>query len=153
MPSAIWLFGIIKLQKCRWVFWNLVCNTEGTVSSQTVALTYQAIRAGSSVGIATGYGLDGLGTESRWGARFSVPLQVGPGAHTASCTMDTGFFPGVKSGRGVTLTPNPLLVPWWRKSRAISVFPLRACTEPQCLYMGALYIIRQTNLCEKRALT
>ena len=26
--------------------------------------------------------------------------------------MDTGSFPGVKSGRGVTLTPHRLLVPW-----------------------------------------
>jgi len=26
--------------------------------------------------------------------------------------MGTGSFPGVKSGRGVTLTPHPLLVPW-----------------------------------------
>ena len=34
-----------------------------------------------------------------------------PEAHPASCTMGTGSFPGVKSGRGVTLTPHPLLVP------------------------------------------
>ena len=59
----------------------------------------------SSVGMATGYGLDGPGIESRWGARFSAPVQTGPGAHPASYTMDTGSFPGVKSGRGVTLTP------------------------------------------------
>ena len=65
---------------------------------------------GSVVGIATGYGLDGPGIESRWGARFSVPVQTGPGTHPASCTMGTGSFPGVKSGRGVTLTPHPLLV-------------------------------------------
>jgi len=26
--------------------------------------------------------------------------------------MGTGSFPMVKSGRGVTLTPHPLLVPW-----------------------------------------
>ena len=66
---------------------------------------------GSSVGIATGYGLDGPGIESRWGARFSAPVQTGPGAHPASCTMGTGSFPGVKSGRGVTLTPQQLPVP------------------------------------------
>jgi len=66
---------------------------------------------GSSVGIATGYGLDGPGKESRWGARFSAPVQTGPGAHPTSCTMGTVYFPGVKSGRGVTLTPHPLLVP------------------------------------------
>ena len=29
---------------------------------------------GSSVGIATGYGLDGPGIEYRWGARFSAPV-------------------------------------------------------------------------------
>ena len=52
---------------------------------------------GSVVVIAIGYGLDGLGIESRWGARFSVPVQKGPGAHPASCTMSTGSFPGVKA--------------------------------------------------------
>jgi len=54
---------------------------------------------GSSVGIATGYGLDGLGFE---GERYFAPVQTGPGAHPASCTMGTGSFSGVKSGRGVT---------------------------------------------------
>ena len=66
-------------------------------------------------------------------ARFSAPVQTGPGPHPASCTMGTGSFPGVKSGRGVPLTPHPLLVPW-------STPPMgrTACTEPQCLYKGAL---------------
>jgi hypothetical protein len=67
---------------------------------------------GSVVGIATGYGMDGPGVESRLEARFSAPVQTGPGTHPASCTMDTGSFTGVKSDRGVTLTPHPLLVPW-----------------------------------------
>jgi len=66
---------------------------------------------GSAVGIATGYLLDAPGIESLCGARFSAPVQTGPGAHPASCTMGTGSFPEVKSGRGVTLTPHPLLVP------------------------------------------
>jgi len=61
--------------------------------------------------IATSYGLDGLGIESRWGARFSAPVHTGPGAHTVSCTMGTGSFPGVKSGRDVKLTPHHLLLP------------------------------------------
>jgi hypothetical protein len=54
---------------------------------------------GSIVGIETSYGLDGPGIESRWGARFSAPVQTGPGAHPASCKMRTGSFPGVKSSR------------------------------------------------------
>jgi len=44
-------------------------------------------------------------------ARFSAPVQTGPGSHPASCTMGAGSFPGVKSGRIVRLTPHPLLVP------------------------------------------
>ena len=67
---------------------------------------------GSAVGIATGYELDGPGIESRWEARFSASVQTGPGAHPTSCTMGTGSFPGRKGGRGVTLSLNPLLVPW-----------------------------------------
>ena len=56
-------------------------------------------------------------------ARFSAPVQTGPGAHPASCTMGTGSFPGVKSGWGVTLTTYPLLEPWSRKGRAITLLP------------------------------
>jgi hypothetical protein len=63
----------------------------------------------AQVGIATGYGLDGPGIESRWGDEI---FRACPdGAHPASCRMGTGSFPGVESGRGVTLTPHPLLVP------------------------------------------
>jgi DNA-binding transcriptional LysR family regulator len=40
--------------------------------------------------------------------------------------MGTGSFPGVKTGRGVTLTPHSLLEPWSRKSRAIPLLPLWA---------------------------
>jgi hypothetical protein len=68
-------------------------------------------RPGSSVGIATGYGLDDPGMESRLGARFSSPVQGGSGDYPASYTMGTGSIPGVKSGPGVTLTPHSLLVP------------------------------------------
>jgi len=66
-------------------------------------------------------------------ARFSAPVQTGPGAHPASCTMGTGSFPGVKCGRGVLLTPHPLLVPWSRKSRAIPLLPLWAVRPVQSL--------------------
>jgi hypothetical protein len=46
------------------------------------------------------------------GARFTAPVHTGPGAHPPTCTMDTVSFLGVKSGRGVKLTPHPLLVLW-----------------------------------------
>ena len=38
--------------------------------------------------------------------------------------MDTGSFPGVKSGQGVTLTPHTLLEPRSRKSTAVPLLPL-----------------------------
>ena len=44
-------------------------------------------------------------------ARFSAPVQTGPEAHPASCTMGTGSFPGLSCDRGVTLTHHSLLVP------------------------------------------
>ena len=49
----------------------------------------------STVGIATCYGLDGLGIEYRGGG-FSAPVQNGPWAHLASYTMGTGTFLRVK---------------------------------------------------------
>jgi hypothetical protein len=93
---------------------------------------------GTVVGVATGYGLDGPGNESRWGRDFPHLSIPDTGAHPASCTMGTGSFPGVKSGRGVMLTPHPLLVPWSKKGRAIPLLPqwairpvqnLSACTK------------------------
>ena len=61
----------------------------------------------SAVGVATRNGLDSPGIESRWGARFSAPVQTGPGAHPASCTMGTGSFPGAKwPGRGADHPPH-----------------------------------------------
>jgi len=72
------------------------------------------------------------------GERFSAPVQIGPEAHPASCTMGTGSFPGVKCGRGVTLNPHPLIVPWSKKSRAIPLPPLghnRACNGVTLPYM------------------
>jgi len=67
------------------------------------------------------------------GARFSAPVQTGAGAYPVSCAIGTGSFPGVKSGRGVTLTLQPLLVPWSRKSRAIPLLPLWAVWPLQSL--------------------
>ena len=58
------------------------------------------------------------GIEFRCGRDFP-PVQTGPGAHPAPCTMGTGSFPGVKCGRGVLLKTHSLLVPRSWKSRAI----------------------------------
>jgi len=68
----------------------------------------------SSVVIAAHYGLDGPGVETRCAARFSAPVQTGPGAHPASCTMGAGSFPGVKRPRRGVDRP-PRLAPRLKK--------------------------------------
>ena len=65
------------------------------------------------------------------------PVQTGPGANPASCTVGIESFPGVKSGRGVLLTTHPLIVPWSWKSRAISLPTLWATIGP---VTGTLYL-------------
>jgi len=58
--------------------------------------------------------------------------------------MGTGFFSAVKNGRSVTLTPHPLLVPLVMKEYSYTSTPpmgRTACTDPQCLYKGALYLL------------
>ena len=61
---------------------------------------------GSAIGMATRYGLDGLGIEFRCWGRFSAPVQTDPGAHPASYIMGTESFPGVKRpGRGGDHSP------------------------------------------------
>ena len=56
-------------------------------------VTFQKIGPGSSVGIATDYGLDGP-ESNPGGDEIFPPVQTGPGVHPASCTMGTGFFRG-----------------------------------------------------------
>jgi len=62
---------------------------------------------GSSVGIATGYGLDGTGIESRWGARFSVPVQTGPWGPPSLLYNAYRVFPGGKERLGRDADPSP----------------------------------------------
>ena len=88
---------------------------------------------GSPVGIVTELRAGRSGDRIPVGARFFAPVQTGAGAHPTSCTMGTGSFPGIKSGRSVTLTSHPLLVPWSRKSRFIPLLPLWAVLPVQSL--------------------
>ena len=76
------------------------------------------------------------GIESRWGRRFSTPVQTGPGSHPASYTMRTGSFPGVnRPGRGVDHPP--LLAPRLKKEQiCTSTPPLGFCA----LFQGDLYL-------------
>jgi len=53
----------------------------------------------------------------------------------------TESFPVENSGRGYAV-PSQLLMPCWRKCRAIPLLPLTVCTELQCLYKGYRFFPR-----------
>ena len=77
------------------------------VAVATVKLIFAYLSGpGSVVGIATGYGLDGPGIESRW-ARFSASFQTGPGAPPSLLYNGYRLFPGGKEwlGRDAGLSP------------------------------------------------
>jgi hypothetical protein len=80
--------------------------------------------------------------QSRWGARYSLPVQTGRGAHPASYTVGTGSFPGVKRpGRGVDHPPQSSTEV--RESRAITSAPpigLRGLLQGE-LYLYSIIII------------
>jgi hypothetical protein len=81
----------------------------------------------SSVSIVSDYGLDDRAIEVRSPAEvkdFSSNLcvQISSEARPASYPMVTkGHFPGVKSGRGVTLTTHPHLVPRTMSKSSLSL--------------------------------
>ena len=112
----------------------LICTGKGTCM-RLLARTHthtQGIRTYIQYWLRSGQ----TGDRTPAGPEFP-PVQTGPGAHPASCTMGTGSFPGVKHARGVLLTTHPLLVPWSWKSRAIPLPTLWATTGP---VTGTLYI-------------
>ena len=70
----------------------------------------------NSVGIATRYGLAGRsGDRIPVVAKFSTPVQNGPGARAASRKVDKSLFPRGLSRRHVALTTDPYLAPRLQK--------------------------------------
>jgi hypothetical protein len=78
-----------------WAPWTMP-NTLTSGESRTCLQILLALLFPRAVGIATGYGLGGPGIDSRWGERFSAPVQTGSEVHPASYTMGTRSFSGVK---------------------------------------------------------
>ena len=89
-------------------------------------------RPGSSVGIATDYGLDGQGIESRWGRDFSHLFKLALGPTQPPVRSVPGLYRG-KERPGHEADTSPLLVPWSRKSRSIPLLPLWAVRPVESL--------------------
>ena len=84
---------------------------------------------GSSVGIATVYGLDGPGIESQWRRNF-------PHLSRPAMQMGTWSFPGAMCGRDVTLIPHHLPVPRSKQSNTSTLLKgLRGCERVKSTYL------------------
>ena len=110
------------------------------VESEFLFFTYNCLvrGPGSSVGIATGYGLNGPS-----GGEIFRTCPDRPRGPPSLLYNGYRVFPGGEERPRRDADPSPLLVPWSRNSRAIPLLPpmgRTACTEPQCLYKGALYL-------------
>ena len=78
------------------------------------------------------------------GVRFSAPVQTGPGAHPASCTMGTGSFPQVKQQPRrdpYRLAPSSAVIKKEQSYTSTPPVDRTACTEPQCLYSTAIPLL------------
>ena len=96
---------------------------------------------GSSVGIATGYGLDGPEIESRWGKMFRT-CPDRPWGPSSLLYDEYRVFPRGKERPGRDANPSPPSSAVVLKRYSYTCTPpmgRTACTEPQCLYKGALY--------------
>jgi hypothetical protein len=80
------------------------------------------------------------------GARFFAHVQTDPGTHPASCTKGTGSFLEVESGRGVTLTPHPFLVPRSKNRVKLYLYSPKGPSWP-VKRVKATYILNSLSTC------
>jgi hypothetical protein len=95
LSSCISLWGLMR----PWLYIRFGVATylvRKSLHCRVYIFSFDSLRAGRS------------GNRIPVGARFSAPIQTGPGGHPASYTMGSGSFPGVKRpGRGVD-HPTPI---------------------------------------------
>jgi hypothetical protein len=75
-------------------------------SRECFSISFTIIGRASSVGLATRYGLNGPGIESRWGRDFPHPSRPALGPHSLLYS-ENRVFPRGKAAGGVALTTHP----------------------------------------------
>ena len=103
---------------------------------------------GRVVGIATGYGLDGPGSNPNGGKIFRTCPDLPWGPHSL---LYNGyrFFPGGRERPRRDADPSPPSGAVVKKEYRYNSIPPMGCTEPQCLYKGALYLSYALLQCPK----
>ena len=102
----------------------------------------KACGQGSSVGITTGYGLGGPEIESRWGRDFHT-CPDRPWGPPSLLYNEYRVFSEGKERPGRDADPSPPSSAVVMKGKSYTSTPpmgRTACTEPQCLYKGSLYL-------------
>jgi len=98
---------------------------------------------GSSVGIETNYGLDGLGIESRWERDFPHLSRPALGPIQPPVNVSR-VFPGGKERPGRDSDPSAPSSAVVKKEYIYTSTPpmgSTACTDPQCLYSRAILLL------------
>ena len=91
--------------------------------------------------IATHYGLDVPGIESRWGRDFPHPSRPTPGGHPASYTMGTRSFPGSKRLGHDIDHPTPASTKVKKNSRTIPLLPFCAVACSRVTFTFTWFIL------------
>jgi len=99
---------------------------------------------GSVVRIATGYGLEGPGIEFRWGYEIFRTCPDQPWGLPSLLYNGSRVFPGGKERPGRDADPPAPSSDVVKKEYSYTSIPpmgRTACTEPQCLYKGAIFLL------------
>ena len=137
---------ILLLQETWHLGRNEIVKVEGCSYTVTSQGTYYAFRVpGSSVGIATDYGLDCPGSNPS-GDEIFRPSRPAMGPTQAPVQWVPGLSLGVKCGRGVLLTTHPLLVPLSWRSRVYLYQPSGPHRARNGITLPLPYIMHFTGL-------
>ena len=123
------------------LYQSKITVTPSGIEPSTFSLQHSGARQHS---IATGYGLDGPGIESRWGRDFLHQSRLALGPAQPPVLRVPRSFLGLKNNRRGDADPSPPSSAVVKKEQSYTSNPpvgRTACTEPQCLYKGALYVI------------